>query len=139
MAKYDVIDEAIINAKPNVVYEALLVEYSGKTNWWMPLLEAKLREGSAPDQLGTLLEITVHGKMPTKFIMKTIETKKNELWCLQYVEGPLRGEGEWRLEAINGNTKISYNLRTHSSGLLIRILATFINIPKAHSEVWKAG
>jgi len=139
MPEYDVIDEAIINAKPDVVYEALLAEYSGKTNWWMPLLEAKLREGSAPDQLDALLEITVHGKMPTKFILKTIETKKNELWRLQYMEGPLRGEGEWKLETINENRKISYHLRTRPSGLLLRILATFINIPKSHSEVWKAG
>jgi hypothetical protein len=139
MAEYDVTDEAIINAKSDIVYEALLAEYSGKTNWWMPFLEAKLREGSAPNQLGALMEVSVHGKMPTKFIMKTIETKKNELWRLQYFKGPLRGEGEWKLEAINGGTKTSYRLRAHPSGLLLRILATFVNIPKSHSEVWKTG
>ena len=106
---------------------------------WLRFLEAKLREGSAPDQLGALIEVSVHGKMPAKFIMKTIETKKNELWRLQYMEGPLRGEGEWELEAINGGTKTSYRLRAHPSGLLLRILSTFINIPKSHSAVWKAG
>jgi len=139
MAEYDVIDEAIINAKPDVVYEALLAEYAGKTNWWMPLLEAKLREGNAPDELGALLEVSVHGKTPTKFIMKTIETKKNELWRLQYMEGPLRGEGEWKLEAINDDTKVSYHLHAHPSGLLVRIVANFINMPKSHSKTWKAG
>jgi len=35
MAEYDVIDEAIIYAKPDVVYKALLTEYSGETNWWL--------------------------------------------------------------------------------------------------------
>ena len=32
MAEFDVFDEAIIEAKPDIVYEALLAEYSGKTN-----------------------------------------------------------------------------------------------------------
>ena len=83
MAEYDVIDEAIINARPEVVYEALLAEYSGKTNWWKPHVETKLREGRTVDQLGALLEITVNGKMPIRFTTKTIETKKNEFWRSQ--------------------------------------------------------
>jgi hypothetical protein len=139
MAEYDVIDEAIINAKPDVVYEALLAEYSGKTNWWMPHLEAKLLEGSAPDELGALIEVIAHGKMTTKFVMKTIETKKNELWRLQYFKGPLRGEGEWKLEATDDGTKASYRLRAHPSGLLVRIVATFVSLPKSHSKIFTAG
>ena len=61
MAKFDVIDEAIINAEPAIVYETLLAEYAGRTNWWMPHLEAKVRDGRAPDEPGALVEITVHG------------------------------------------------------------------------------
>jgi hypothetical protein len=139
MAEYDVTDEAIINAKPDVVYEALLAEYSGKTHWWMPFLEVKLLEGSAPDELGALIEVSAHDKVTTKFVMKTIETKKNELWRLQYLEGIWLGEGLWKLEAVNGNTKISYRFHGRPSRLLIRILATFINMPKSHSKIWKAG
>ena len=138
MPEYDVIDEAIIYAKPDVVYEALLAEYSGKTNWWMPHVEAKPREGGAVDQPGALIDLTVHHRGTTKFTVKTIETKKNELWHLQYVEGAFRGEGTWKLEAIDGNTKVSYRWRCRPSGLL-RILAPFINIPKGHSEVMKVG
>jgi hypothetical protein len=86
MAEYDVIDEVIINARPEVVYEALLAEYSGKTNWWMPHVETKLCEGRTVDQPGALLEITVHGRMPIRFTTKTIETKKNEFWRSQCQE-----------------------------------------------------
>jgi hypothetical protein len=139
MAEYDVIDEAIIKAKPDVVYETLLAEYAGKTSWWKPFLEAKLLQGSAPDELGALIEVIAHGKITTKFVMKTIETKKNELWRLQYLEGPLRGEGEWKLEATDDGTKASHRLRAHPSGLLLSILATFVSIPKSHSGIWKAG
>ena len=86
MAEYDVIDEVIINARPEVVYEALLAEYSGKTNWWMPHVETKLCEGRTVDQPGALLEITVHVRMPIRFTTKTIETKKNEFWRSQCQE-----------------------------------------------------
>ncbi|MFC2024088.1 hypothetical protein ACFLTJ_00695 [Chloroflexota bacterium] len=138
MAEYDVIDDAIIYAKPDVVYEALLAEYSGKTNWWVPHVEAKPREGGAVDQPGALIDLTVYHRGTTKFSVKTIETKKNELWHLQYVEGDFRGKGIRKLKAIDGNTKVSYHWHCRPSRLL-RILAPFINIPRGHSEVMKLG
>ena len=139
MAEYDVFDEAIINAKPEIVYEALLAEYSGKTNWWLPHVEAKMREGSTVDQTDALLDITVHGKISIRFTTKTVETKKNELWRAEYVDGAFRGEGIWKLEAANGNTKLSYRWRYRPSGMLLRLFAPIINIPTKHSEVMKAG
>ena len=49
MTEWDVLDEAVINAKPDVVYKALIAEYSGKTDWWKSRVESKLREGRAVD------------------------------------------------------------------------------------------
>ena len=43
MPKIDVTDEAVIDSPPMVVYKAILNEYAGGTNWWMPYLEFKLR------------------------------------------------------------------------------------------------
>jgi len=139
MAEYDVFDEAIIDAKPETVYEALLAEYSGKTNWWLPYVESKLREGNTVDQTSALLDITVHGTMAIRFTTKTVEIKKNELWRSEYVGGAFRGEGIWKLEAANGNTKLSYRWHCRPARLLLRILAPIVNIPKSHSKVMKAG
>jgi hypothetical protein len=58
------------------------------------------------------------------------------MWHTQYI-GAFRGEAIWKLEAIDGNTKISYHWRTSPSGLLLRILAPLINIPKQHSNIMK--
>ena len=138
MAEYDVIDDAIIYAKPDVVYQALLTEYTGETKWWMPHVEAKPREAGAVDQPGALIDLAVHHRGTTRFTVKTIETKKNELWRLQYVAGAFRGEGTWKLEEVDGNTKVSYRWHCRPSGPL-RILAPFINIPKGHSQVMKSG
>jgi uncharacterized protein YndB with AHSA1/START domain len=138
--KYDVTDEAIINAEPDIVFNALLAEYEGKTSWWMPHLSAKLQKGDAAGQIGTLIDFTLHGKSPIKFTAKVVEVKKNELIRTQYIEGAFRGEGLWKLEAIEGNTKVSFRWRTNlAGGLLFRIMRLFINVPKHHSDVMKAG
>ena len=140
MAEWDVLDEAIISAKPDVVYKALIAEYSGKTDWWKSRVESKLREGRAVDRPGALLDITVHGGgMSMKFTTKTVEVKKNELWRSDYVGGCFRGEGVWKLEAVDGNTKLSYHWRCRPSGFLMRILGPLVNVPKGHSEVVKVG
>jgi len=133
MAKFDVFDEAIINAKPDIVYKALL---SGAA---LQRVNAKteLLEGSAAEQLGALTEITLPSGFPIKFTVKTVEVKKNELWRTQYVEGAFRGEGVWKFEAVDGNTKISFHWCASPSTLLLRILALLVNIPKQHSALMK--
>ena len=133
MAEFDVFDEAIINAKPDVVYKALL---SGAAHHKVNT-KTKLREGSAQDQLGALTEITLPSGFPIKFTAKTVEVRKNELWRTQYVEGAFRGEGVWKFEAVDGNTKISFHWRASPSTLLLRILAPLVNIPKQHSALMK--
>lgn len=140
MAKYDVTDEAIINASPEVVYNAVIDEHDGKTDWWVPRLSAKLREGDSYGKVGTLLDntITVHGNIPIKFITKTVEVKNNEMIRVNYVGGSFRGEGLWKFESLEGKTKLSYRWRTSPAGLL-RILAPFLPVAKSHSDITKAG
>ena len=139
MAKYDVTDEAIINASPDVVYNAVIDEMDGKTSWWMPHRSTKLREGDSYSKVGALLASTVHGKLPVKFTTKTVEAKNNEMIRVNYVEGAFRGEGLWKFESLEGKTKLSYRWRTSPSGLLLRIMAPFLPIEKSHSDVMKAG
>ena len=43
IAQYDTTDEVIINASPDVVYNAVIDEHDGKTNWWAPYFSTKLR------------------------------------------------------------------------------------------------
>ncbi|MFC1984093.1 hypothetical protein ACFLVO_03685 [Chloroflexota bacterium] len=87
MTEYDVFDDAIINAKPDVVYKAIL---SGTAHNRVNA-KTKLREGSAAEQLGSLIEITLPSEFPIKFTVQTVDVKKNELWSTQYVEGAFRG------------------------------------------------
>ena len=138
MVKYDVTDEAIINASPDVVFNAVKDEACGKTSWWMPHLSLKPREESTCG-VGDLIDVTVHGKHPIKFTTKTIEIKMNEMIKGNYVEGAFRGESVWEFKDLDGKTKLSFRWRTKPAGLLLRILAPFLPIEKNHSDVMKAG
>ena len=116
MPKYDVTDEAIINASPRVVYKAVLDEYDGKTSWWNPYLYSKLREGSSSGKVGSLYDITVPDIMTIKFTTKKVEVKDNEMIRLHYIDGAFRGEGLWKFRGLNGKTKVSFRWRTFLRG-----------------------
>ena len=139
MAKYDVTDEAIINASPDVVYNAIVDEMDGKTTWWVPYRSMKLFEGDSYSQIGALLESTVHSKFPAKFTTKTVEVKNNEMIRVEYISGSLRGEGLWKFESLDGKTKISYRWQTSPAGLFLRVFSPFLPVKKSHSNVMKAG
>ena len=138
MVKYDITDEAIINASPDIVFNAVKDEACGKTSWWMPHLSFKPREESTCG-VGDLIDVTVIGKRPIKFTTKTVEIKINEMVKGNYVEGAYRGEFVWKFKDLDGKTKLSFRWRTKPKGLLLRILAPFLPIEKYHSDVMKAG
>ena len=138
MVKFDITDEAIINARPEIVFNAVKDEACGKTSWWMPHLSFKPREESNCG-IGDLIDVTVIGKRPITFTTKTVEIKMNEMVKGNYVEGAYRGEFIWEFKESDGKTKVSFRWRTKPEGLLLRILAPFLPIEKYHSNVMKAG
>ena len=55
MPRIDVTDEAVIDAKPIVVYEAILNEFAGVTHWW-PMTVYKLRGDIPIDHEGAIFD-----------------------------------------------------------------------------------
>ena len=106
MAKYDVTNEAIIEASPDIVYNALI---EGSIIKCLPLT-AKRRTGCSYDEVGALTDISFHDR-PIKYTEETVEDRKNEMIRIKYVKGAFRGEGLWKLEEINGKTKLSFRWR----------------------------
>jgi len=134
--KYDVTDEAIIDANPSEIYKAFVEEFNGKTNWWQPRLSAKLRQGSSVDEIGAITDLNTGG---LKLAAKTVEVKKDEFIRINYIEGPFRGEALSKLEEFNGKTKISFRWQANPEGLMIRFFDLFLNIEKEHSKTMKIG
>lgn len=140
MSKYDMTDEAIINAPPGIVFGALISEYDGKSHWWMPYVSSKPRSsGQSLTKIGSLFDLTIYGKPPMKITAKSSEIKVNESIRLEYIDGALRGEGLWKLEDLGEKTKCIFRFQVRTSGFLTGILAPFLPIKKFHSNIMKAG
>ena len=137
--RYDVTEEAIIHASPEVVYNAIIDIYDGKTSWWLPDFSSTLNEGETSDNIGALYEVTIHALYPITFMTKTMETKKNEMLIVEYVDGAFIGQGVWKFENVEGNTKISLRWRTNPGSLFMRMVAPFYPVAKNHSSVMQAG
>jgi len=137
--KYDVTEEALIHANPEAVYTAIIDIYDGKTSWWLPDFSSKLCEGDTSGNAGALYKVTIHALCPITFMTKTVETKKNEMLIVDYVDGAFIGQGVWKFENVDGNTKISLRWRTNPGSLFIRMVAPFYPVAKNHSSVMQAG
>lgn len=137
--KYDVIDEAIINASPSAVYNAIIDVYDGKQNWWMPFVSSFILQGNSSASPNSLSKVTIHGISKIAFITKTVETQTNELIRVHYTKGAFKGEGLWEFKHVDNKTTVSFRWRANPSGLLIKIIALFYPLAKSHSTVMQKG
>ena len=135
MARYDVVDEGIIDADLSTVFKAYTDEFGGITHLWMPFWESKPRGDDIIVQKGTVADITVQWKGTTKFATRVTEFVKDELLNEEFFEGDFIGTGEWTFEPLDGKTKVRFRWKAKTNGLLLTLGALFIHIGKRHSEV----
>ena len=139
MPKYDVLDEATIDADVSTVFSAIL-DVNNYFKWWMPHLEGKIRGDEKIVREGSLYDIKVHHRYgTTKFTIKAVEIVKEKAIKTEYIEGDFLGEAEWSFKSLNGKTKVGYRWKVRSNKFLISLLSPFINVPKMHSKVMQAG
>lgn len=138
MGQYDVTDEALINASPDVVYAAFVDEMNGKTSWWAPHHTFRLLSGESFDSIGARLESTVQTRWPVSYTTETMEVVPDIHIRVKYVGGSFRGDADWTFKGVNGKTKIGCRWRTTPAGSL-RMMARFLPVERSHSDVTVAG
>lgn len=135
MARYDVVDEGIIDADCSTVFKAYTDELGGITHLWMPLWESKPRGDDIIVQKGTVVDIIVHYKGTTKIAARVTEFVKDKLLNEEFFEGDLIGTGEWIFEPFDGKTKVRFRFKVKTNSPKFTLGARFIDIGKRHSEV----
>jgi uncharacterized protein YndB with AHSA1/START domain len=135
MPKYDVTDEAVIDASPTVVYEAILDEYAGVTNWWMPILEFKLRGNTPIDHEGAMGDMISKGAKCSFKVTKIEEAESIEM----DISGDLMGTGTWTFEPTDGKTKVKYRSNVRTNKALFSLVSPFVNFGKTHSDNVQRG
>jgi len=141
MPKYDVLNEAVIDSPPIVVYKAILNEHAGVTHWWMPILEFKLKGDVPIDHEGAIVVVTINPKSrirSAKFSAKVAKIVEAE--SIEYeVSGDFVGTGKWTFEPADGKTKVQYRINFRLKRLSLILLSPFVDIGKKHSEVIQKG
>jgi hypothetical protein len=138
MPKIDVLDEAIIDSPPMVVYEAILNEYAGVTHWWLPHCELKPRGDMPVDREGAIVDVTIHTSGTPKFSIKMTKIVKAKSMEMEFA-GDFVGTGKLTLEPTDGKTKVQYRWNVRPKRLSFVLLSPFIDMGKGHSDTMRIG
>ena len=140
MAKVDVTDEAVLESPPKTVYNTFLNELSGITQWWMPHLQCKSREGKLICREGEIFDATIHpeSRLNLKVSCKITKMVDSKSIAIEYA-GDFIGTGEYTFEPSGKVTKVKFRFKVKTHNPLLTLLAPFANTSKAHSEVMQQG
>jgi hypothetical protein len=135
MPKYDVTDETVIDSSVMEVYKAILNEYAGVANWWMPILEFKLRGDLPIDHEGAIGDMTSKGAKCSFKVTKIAKDNSIEM----DITGDLVGTGTLTFEPADGKTKVKYRSNVRTNKALFSLVSPFVNFGKTHSDNMQKG
>jgi uncharacterized protein YndB with AHSA1/START domain len=140
MPKIDVLDEAVIDSPPVAVFKAILDEYVGVTNWWMPIFESKPRGDKPIMREGSVFDIAIRtSKLGTPRFSEEVTKIEEAKLIIVAIAGDFVGTGEWTFEPTDGKTKVQYRFNVRTNRLLATLISPFVNIGKRHSDVMQIG
>ncbi|MFE9926036.1 SRPBCC domain-containing protein [Streptomyces sp. NPDC005774] len=144
MKRYDLIDEALLAAAPDAVWEALVGELAGDARWWVPDNTFEPVNGT-PARVGTLTRVTVHtkgvdkGGKKIRFTARTTAVEPGRRLALKYVEGAFRGTAEFTLAPLDdGGTRLAMRFRAQPHGALA-VLANLVDMDAKHTLATRAA
>lgn len=139
MTTYDLIDEAVIDAPADAVWDALVAEFRGAGKWWVPHNTFHALSG-APDAVGGETGVTVHtkgagnGGLKLRFTSRTVAVEAGRRLDIEYVDGVFRGPSTFRLDPLpEGRTRISMHFTGRPHGWL-KVLAKVADLGAEHSR-----
>jgi hypothetical protein len=134
MPIYDVYDEAIIAAPPQLVFKAIIDEYRGASHWFQLHAEYNLRGEKKTIHKDSVIDILIHRPFSPKMTQRITDLIENKLIKVEYFEGDFLGIGEWKFESIDTKTRVGMRWKVKSNRTLFTFLSPFVNIGKIHSE-----
>jgi uncharacterized protein YndB with AHSA1/START domain len=139
MTGYDIVDEEVIDAPPEIVWDELLAELHGARRWWVP--HNTFEPGAVPPEvLGGEVQVTVHTRgahrrgLKLRCTARTRAVEPGRRLVADYVQGVFRGTGTFILEPVDGGrrTRLAMQFRALPHGWL-RVLAKVVDIGAEHS------
>ncbi|HEY3144607.1 MAG TPA: SRPBCC family protein [Acidimicrobiales bacterium] len=139
MSGYDIVDEAVLDASTDTVWNAVLAEFRGARRWWVPWVTFKPGTASF-DRVGGEVHATIHTRGETKrglrlrFTARTRSVDPGRRLVADYVAGAFRGSGDFAVAPVEGGrTRLTMHWRAQPHGW-VRVLAKVVDIGKEHSR-----
>lgn len=132
------VEEAMIDASPDKVFNAVLDECAGITHWWAPLYEIKPRADTPVRTTGTVSDVILSGVGTLRFSWTVTKMAEGKSLEVEYT-GDLVATGEWVFEPIDGKTKVKYIWTGRPNTLLSSIAFRVMNTQKLHSDAIQRG
>jgi uncharacterized protein YndB with AHSA1/START domain len=139
MGGYDIVDDKVIDAAPETVWQAVLSELRGARRWWTP--HVTFEPGATPiDQVGGEAHATIHTRgehnrgLRLRFTARTRSIDPGKKLVADYVAGAFRGSGVFSVAPVDGGrSRLTMRWQARPHGW-VRILAKVVNIGKEHSR-----
>jgi hypothetical protein len=144
--KYDVVNEAVLEATPAEIIAAYADEFAGRSSWGLPYTQARVRHEAEWPAVGAVIDVTVNGRPgggvdrrdATRLTMR-VTAYEPEQRVHQAMEGRFRGETEITLTPVDEtHTRIREHWRANPVGPW-RLVMPFFDVEAMHSTVEQAS
>lgn len=145
MARYDVVDEALLPGTPEQTWAAFEDELAGRSTWWHPSGRMRLRAPDSGIEVGAIVDLAASQsgdvdarwgvvRLARRFVSVDPPNSMRE----EYVDGIFRGTLDTTLERVDDHTT---RLRTHWMADLhgpLRWLLRFLDMEAIHHTLMAA-
>ncbi len=123
------LDEIIIPASIESVWESV-ADVASYADWWPKSIRVRVLQVET-DGIGSCLELHPVGGRAFRCRIEAIARPSQ--MTMQYFGGFISGQGEWRLQSVDGGTKVQYHLDVQAAGRLVAWIGRLVPLGKIHS------
>jgi uncharacterized protein YndB with AHSA1/START domain len=124
------VDERVMPFAPESIW-AVLLDVAAYPQWWPRSVSVTVLS-AAVQGAGSEVKLTPRGGRAFRCRVESLFAPRR--MTMRYGDGFITGTGEWRLEPVNGGTRLVYDLNVVAEGWLAALLAHVMLLGKQHSK-----
>lgn len=133
--EFTITNEKLISVNNVDVYLAIENELRNITSWSKPYIKIESMEPHTHLYKNQIIWLYIGIFKFPKMEMKIINADPLKGVSVEYINGDFTGSGEFQLNEINGETKVTFSWNTKASSTRIKALSILLPIKKIHFMV----
>ncbi|WP_416306972.1 hypothetical protein [Neptunicella sp. SCSIO 80796] len=133
--EFTIENERLISESNVDVYLAIENELRNITSWSKPYIKIESREPHIPLYNNQIIWLYIGIFKFPKMEMKIINAEPLKGVSVEYINGDFTGSGEFQLNEIKDETKVTFSWNTKANSKKVKVLSTLLPIKKIHFMV----